>query len=284
MGSPQSNLKTDKPGHETLKIEEVRYMVFGGGGAKGVAHIGVYERMCELYGGDIASELKGIAGISVGSIFALCIGIGIDIHAMRVFYKKSPFRNMWKYYHPRIVCGKWSIYNLDCLRKKLISIVKEKGYQETLTFSELERRRSVRLSVVVFNMGTKKREVLGFDTTPEGSVIDAVMASCAVPLYFYPQKAVSPNGTISCYSDGGIGTFMPLDIFPTAHTLFVHLSESSNDKLQIPISVRDRVISVDTSSLKSKNFHPTQEIMEKYWKRGGMRQIDISLIPEQEIS
>ena len=75
----------------------------------------------------------------------------------------------------------------------------------TITFAELAARRPVRLHIIATNITRRCQVVFNVANTPHMRVIDALVASCAVPLYFTPWTA--PSGEVFC--DGAMSEYYP---------------------------------------------------------------------------
>ena len=155
-------------------------IAFGGGGARGYYHAGALKRLLELgYSPDIVS------GTSVGSIVAAMYAQGLSIEEMLAAFREL---NLKDFLEPRI--PKEYLVDSKLVRKILEEILQAKTFEELKT----------PLKVVATCLETAKEVV--FDSGP---LIDAILASCSIPVVFPPVKI---NG--KHYVDGGVIRNVPV--------------------------------------------------------------------------
>lgn len=157
-------------------------LVLSGGGARGIAHIGVIEEL-ERQGYTITS----ISGTSMGALVGAVYALG----------KLEEFKS-WL-----LTLGKFEVFKLvdfTFSKRGLIKgdrIFKQMSeFVSDADFSEL----SIPLSVSVTNLSTNKEVIF-----THGSVFDAVRASIAIPTVFTP---VIING--QTLVDGGVVNNLPI--------------------------------------------------------------------------
>lgn len=151
-----------------------------GGGAKGIAHIGVLQAFMDH---DINIDLVSgtSAGAIVGSLYAAGISAADMMHAVRNTSYLRIFSLRW----PDRGIGDMSY--LKQLLGKLIGVDSFKSLRKPFY-------------VAVTNLNSGSIEI-----KKDGSLFDAVCASSSVPLLFKP---VEMDGQL--YLDGGIGMNMPV--------------------------------------------------------------------------
>lgn len=155
----------------------------GGGGLRGIAHIPFLDQL------DNANiKLSGLSGSSFGSIVGAMYASGVSSRDMISFFKSTPIFDITKF---SIV--KPGLLDAEKFEKKLSTILPER-------FESLE----IPLSIAVCNLQTASVSYLN-----SGSLIRAILASCAVPFVFSP---VEIDGSL--YTDGGV-----LDNLPVAPLL-----------------------------------------------------------------
>ena len=77
------------------------------------------------------------------------------------------------------------------------------------TFTDLKKHRpGVRLHITVTNLTRGRHEVFNYKTAPNVRIVDAMRASCAIPLYFTPWR--NTEGDVFC--DGGL-----IETYPWNH-------------------------------------------------------------------
>jgi NTE family protein len=153
-----------------------------GGGLRGVAHIAVLK----------AFEENGIkpdimSGTSAGSIVAALYGSGASPKDIYHFVSKS---NLYK-----VISFGWPLMgfaSLHYLKKRM------KEYKEDLSFETL----NIPIKITTTNINTGKLVVM-----ESGDIIEAVAASCAIPMVFEPIEIEE-----ELYVDGGVMLNLPVSI------------------------------------------------------------------------
>ncbi|SGZ06651.1 patatin-like phospholipase family protein [Moritella viscosa] len=156
-------------------------LVLSGGGAKGIAHLGVLKYLLEQ--GVRPSLIAGTsAGSMVGALY--CSGLEID-EILQFFIDVKPFS--WKF--TRAAAG---FIDPAKLYPEFLKYIQEDS------FTHLEPE----LRIVATNMLLGKEHIF-----KDGSVINALLASASYPLVFSPMLI---DGQV--YSDGGIVNHFPLSV------------------------------------------------------------------------
>jgi NTE family protein len=190
-------------------------LVLSGGGARGIAHIGVLKALNEM---NIYPSV--VAGTSAGSIIGVLYAMGLTSQDMLDFVRHS---SLWKFF--RLECTAGGLSNLNYLKERLIEIGIPKN------FEDLDRQ----LFVCATNLTKGKSEIFH-----EGPLVDTILASCAIPLVFKPVKM---NG--DTYVDGGILNNLPASaiISKVSRIIGVNvipLSENTGNDFQSSIQVAQR--------------------------------------------
>ena len=165
-----------------LKEGQPINLVLSGGGSKGVAHVALLQKLHEL-----GVEIKSISGTSAGALVAALYASGTKPEGIYTFFKETKlFNYSW------INIAKPGIFDTAQYKK----ILEDNLPSE---FSDL--------SLPVYLAATNL-EHGGADYFNSGSLIDPLLASCAVPAIFSPVKV---NGYL--YVDGGISDNFPIEPF-----------------------------------------------------------------------
>lgn len=171
-------------------------VVMGGGGAKAAAHLGAA----------IALREAGLApvhwvGTSMGSVVAAALAGGADPAALLARFGGIDRGDVLRREPWAVVKGFWApaVFRSDALRKVVETLVAPRRFADlpvpcTVTAVERETGRTVRFGA-------------GGEDAP---LIDALMASCALPPYF---RAATVNGRE--FYDGGIRAPLPLPVAET---------------------------------------------------------------------
>jgi NTE family protein len=190
-------------------------LVLSGGGARGIAHIGVLKALNEL---NIHPTV--ISGTSAGSIIGVLYAMGLSSQEMIDFVGHS---SLWKFFRFEWSAG--GLSNLNYLKERLIQI----GIPPN--FEDLQKK----LYVTATNLTKGKTEIFH-----EGPLLDTILASCSIPLVFKP---VIING--DRYADGGILNNLPASaIISKVHRILgvnvIPLSGNDDKDYQSSVQVAQR--------------------------------------------
>jgi len=158
-------------------------LILSGGGARGIAHLGVLKSLLEL-----GLNPSFIVGISAGAIMGALYSSGMKIDEILDIYKKE--EKSFK---------KLSVYkNLNSKNKtEFLKSVFEK-YLPVKTFEEL----NIKLYVLSTDIKSCERVIFS-----DGNLIKAILASSAIPFVFEPVKHKD-----YLLVDGGVLDFFGFDI------------------------------------------------------------------------
>jgi NTE family protein len=190
-------------------------LVLSGGGARGIAHIGVLKALNEL---NIHPTI--ISGTSAGSIIGVLYAMGLSSQEMIDFVGHS---SLWKFFRFEWSAG--GLSNLNYLKERLIQV----GIPPN--FEDLQKK----LYVTATNLTKGKTEIFH-----EGPLLDTILASCSIPLVFKP---VIING--DRYADGGILNNLPASaIISKVHRILgvnvIPLSGDDDKDYQSSVQVAQR--------------------------------------------
>ena len=163
-----------------------RWLVLGGGGLKGLSHVGAWQALEE-----VGVQFEGILGTSIGALVGACVAAGMGWAELvpRAFALKREDivrinrRAVW-------INGirQESLFVGEALRDYIDDILPVKRWEEL----------SVPLQVNAVNLETGQTEWFGVGANTDVSMVDAIYASAALPV-FYPAARI--NG--GYYVDGG---------------------------------------------------------------------------------
>jgi len=156
-------------------------IALAGGGARGIAHIGVLKAL-EEYG--ISPQY--ISGASAGSIIGALYAAGKTPDEMLTIAKET---SLFKVFRPGLSLS--GLIDISNLQEMLAEQIAEDSF-EALPKS---------LFIAVTNLNTGKWEII-----QSGKIFQAVQASSAIPLLFKP---VEIDGSV--YVDGGVLNNLPVE-------------------------------------------------------------------------
>lgn len=170
------------------------WLVLGGGGIKGLAHVGVWRRLEEA-----GVEIAGVVGCSIGAVVGACIAAGMDTAEMSrvaLGLRRSDIirlnrRAAW-------ISGikAVSVFRGDALRGYVEEIVPAREWSEL----------RVPLQVNAVDLETGRTVWFGPGTRTDVPLVDALYASAALPVLYPPME----HGG-SFYVDGGLDQVVPVD-------------------------------------------------------------------------
>ena len=155
-------------------------LALSGGGARGIAHIGVFKALQEH-----GIQADAVAGSSAGAIAGAMYAAGLPIEKMLEFVKDS---NVFKMISLGIPSG--GFIKPTYIKKRLATYIEKDSFEAL----------KLPLHVAVSNLNTGKLQIVS-----EGALFDIVMASSSIPLLFQP---VQINDCL--YVDGGLLNNMPV--------------------------------------------------------------------------
>ena len=187
-------------------------LALSGGGARGIAHVGVLK----------AFEEAGIvpdaySGTSAGSIVGAMRAAGKTPEQIMQMVKESSLFKIFKVGMP--IDG---LTKLTYLREKL------SAYIASDSFEDLKKP----LFVSLANLNTGQKEIVS-----SGVLFDVVMASCSIPLVFKP---VEINGAL--YVDGGLFNNLPADALREHCEVLIGINVMPN--IEVPAKELQTVIGI----------------------------------------
>lgn len=195
-----------------------RRLVFSGGGIRILAYLGALEFLEEK---QMLRNLREVCGVSAGAMVSLMLALGYSFHVLRRFCFEYDFSNV-RSIEPEIAVLFMETLGVDDgqnLRALLVKILKHKGFGPEVTFQDLAEKGCKLLRVYASDLHNIKLQEFSVETTPTFSVVTAVQASMAFPVYFHPVKNPE-TGTLLC--DGGLLDNFPISQFSeeeVQHTL-----------------------------------------------------------------
>jgi NTE family protein len=170
------------------------YMVLGGGGMKGLAHVGAWRAIQES-----GEAVTGIVGTSIGALVGACIAGGVEqerlVGLARALQKPDvAMLNRWALLFNGI--RQPGLFRDEPFRAYLDSVLPVR------TFGEL----GLPLSVNAVDLDTGEQVWFGAGGDMDVPLADAVYASCALPV-FYPPARIGDR----YYVDGGVQDALPIE-------------------------------------------------------------------------
>ncbi len=208
-----------------LSIESIRYLCFGIGGVNGWAYIGVLEALeTEFQKNNLVlySQLKGIAGSSIGSIISVALILQYNAIELREFFSSisTRFKDAFTQKNVLNLFDRKGIMEITGITEIIQTIIVTKLGQANrdITLAALYERTHKVLAIGTQNITMERAEILDHQSMPNLPVWKAVCMSCAIPFIFHP---VEQNNCL--YVDAGMSEPVPYTVFPLAETLVCYI-------------------------------------------------------------
>jgi len=169
------------------------WLVLGGGGLKGLAHLGAWRALEEA---EFTPE--GILGTSIGSLVGACLAAGMDAEELEERARKLTRTEIARVQRRAV----WfnglrapSVFRGQVLREYVESVLPEGGWESL----------RIRFQLNAVELGRGRTEWFGIGARTDVPLLDAVYASNALPVFYPPARL--PGGI---YVDGGVEDALPL--------------------------------------------------------------------------
>ena len=212
-------------------------LVFQGGGIKTFAYHGVVETLDE-YG--VLPKIERVAGTSAGAVMAAYLSFGLSVPETIELFKQIDYARIplaadkeQKRLPVKLIKGELLdkvVGNVDAVNRLLkhygwyASDYPYQRLQEIIanycrgngraTFADFKARGFRDLYIVTTNLSKRRREVFSVETTPNVAVVDALLITQSIPLFFEGVQFNGESlGSGDYYADGGVVANYPLHIF-----------------------------------------------------------------------
>lgn len=169
------------------------WAVFGGGGLRGLAHVGAWRALEEA-----DASISGVIGTSIGALVAACLAGGLGEDELRGIMLRLSQKDILRA-NRRVA---WlngiraeSVFRGDTLRDYIEEILPVKDW-DALAFP---------LQINALNLATGEAEWFGVGARTDVSLVDAIYASAALPVLFPPARLGGEY-----FVDGGVEDMLPL--------------------------------------------------------------------------
>lgn len=184
----------------------IRKLALGGGGAKGILHIGVLQELAKHQPLEFPD---GIYGSSVGAIIASCVAFRVPLNNILDFIQKhssiqSMIPSKFDVQNISKLFANKGLYTMDVFNQRMIELFKTADIDiETKKLKDAY----MPLHVVSSNITKGVPTIFSDDVY----VLEALRCSCCVPFMFHPQQIrnnlyvdgdiLTPNLTTLCSED-----------------------------------------------------------------------------------
>lgn len=232
-------------------------LILSGGGVRGIALLGALSALQES---KLLSHIETVVGISVGSLVATALVMGIkerDVYDLAMKLDLSAVRRT----SVMNLMGQFGLDTGAGMIKFIGDFFAKHGFSSQITFAQLHKicGRTLRIGASNVNDGTLY--FFSHETDPHCKITHALRMSCGIPFVFTMWRY---NG--QCYVDGAVKDNFPIHQFVTetesheangSKILGINLRDATDHKphtISDFFDYADRIFSMLTSSLDEKTM------------------------------
>ena len=196
----------------------IKNIVFSGGGFKCWAYIGCLRALEEYQ-----VNVEQIIGVSAGSVFGLFYMLKIKWDFLLDYYMDLNFKEFFDIDIDNILVQQSILAGIKFTEniKEIISY----RIDPDITFKELYLYSKIKFTVNALNITDSVLEYFNYILTPNIKVIDAVRASCSLPIILPPYRIGN-----SFYYDGGICNNCPIELVDEVDSIAFDVAIFSKNK------------------------------------------------------
>lgn len=175
-------IQNKKMNNEQLQYDRI---IISGGGNRSSVYTGVLK----ILGKKRLRNIKCFCGVSGGALLAMLLSLGVGVSEILKQDAKTPFDFCWSWLltFPITCFNNLGFVDIDHLRQLFINWVKNlRPGCENWTFQDLYEKRGIILEIPALSTKYSKRIVFNKNNTPNFLLIEAVVASSAIPIVFSP--------------------------------------------------------------------------------------------------
>lgn len=187
--------------------DSIKYIVIAGGGTMGFSYYGILQESNKMNLWQ-SKNIQAVYGTSIGSILAAIICLQYDWDTLDDFLIKRPWEKVFNYdLNDIFYCVQNNgIFNKNVTEKIFRPLLSGKDIPLNVTMNEFFKYTNIELHVIVTNVNTFESVDISYKTHPDWLFIDAIHASCSIPLLFTP---ILLNSQLYC--DGGFCDNIPVN-------------------------------------------------------------------------
>jgi len=191
--------------HDATTI--IRHIVIVGGGTMGFSYYGILKaaHMNNLWS---ISNIRTIYGTSVGSIIGTIIALNYDWQTIDDYLINRPWEKVFTYNMQTLFAciHKQGIFGRKIIEDIFTPLLLGKNILPSTTLLEFYNKTNIDLHIMATHVNEFKQVDMSHTTHPSWNLIDAIYASCSVPVLFQPVHHAN-----STYCDGGIFSNYPIN-------------------------------------------------------------------------
>lgn len=183
-------------------------LILSGGANNGFAYLGVLHNLIEKKI-IIKNKIKSIFATSVGTIIAVVLALEDEAHFSKDYFIKRPWNRLLNININTIIQGiyKGGLFDKSILAQILEPLLSSNDMKIDIDLQSFNELTGFNIYFVTVRYDNFKIELINHNTHPDWKLIDAIYASCCLPLLFEPFEYEGKN-----YLDGGLLSNYPVDL------------------------------------------------------------------------
>jgi NTE family protein len=217
---------------------KITTIVLGGGGVKGLSHIGAFKLLEEK---NILENIETYAGTSCGILLGFLLSIGWKAIELEEFFIKFDLLNMASInLELDFMVNNKGIDDGKNLKLILEQMMEYKNIPKNITFKDLYNITKKKIIITGSCINTKKIEYFSHDITPNMEIITALRITSSVPFYYIPVEYDN-----KIYIDGGCIDNFPIHLFNKSlkNVIGIYLMDSYENIENIE-SINDYILNI----------------------------------------
>ena len=238
--------ETEKIEHESENIDEtaiiqrkIKHLVISGGSIWGLSAFGIiYEAICSGFLN--IDDIESIYSTSIGAVVGLSVALKIDHNILKDYFINRPWEQVCK----KSVCSVLEAVDNKGFINKMFFIelfsplLKSVDLNLNITMQQLYDYNKIDFHIYVTELNSFTLLDISYKTHPDWLVVDAIYASCSIPIIFTP--IVEDD---NCYVDGGFFLNYPIskcieNVTNLDEILGISLG-NNNNKINPPRSINE---------------------------------------------
>lgn len=245
---PPEEGRSDTPGTPWGSLGRRPWLVLGGGGLKGLSHIGAWRALTEA-----GVELQGVVGTSIGALVGALIAADTPWRELYRLAEELRRRDIVRV-NRRVVfingIQQLSVFHGETLRDYIAAILPSGGWEA------LWRP----LQVNAVDLARGRTEWFGPGARTDVSLVDAVYASAALPVFYPPAQL---NG--GAYVDGGVDHPLALErATEVGATGIIAVDPGAGETASVPDVLRKGMLAVHERIFGMMTWRRRHELL-RHW-------------------
>jgi len=233
----------------------IKNIVFSGGGFKSWAYIGTLQALEEYS----IKGIENVIGVSAGAVFGLFYVLGIKWDYLLEYFMELNTKTIVDIDIDNILVQQSLLAGIKFtnLIQEIVSTVIDPG----ITFKDLQKHTKIKFTVNAINIDDNTLDYFNYVLTPDIKVIDAVRASCTLPIILPPYPI---NGKF--YYDGGMCNNCPINLMDEVDSIAFDLKTDGVNSSPIKLFDLLQCLSIITNKHHKKENYNVYRILDNKFK------------------